>query len=228
MKRNPTMVIGVTLLLAVAAWLFGWYLPQGGAIDAHKAERVTAESELSRLTNELKRLSVLARDDVKQRARLERLAAMVPVAVDLDDLIEEFQQVADESGLAWLAITPNTVPANEGVAKPTNITMSLRGRFQPVLDYLRGIASMERLVIVDGVTLGGADDGTSSTETTLEFSAPRITSSIDPELSFTITTRVFSGGADVTAILAADADSSAEGAADGRQSAAPEPPPEGA
>ena len=193
MKRNPIAIGAAVCVAIVLAWYFMWFAPLGDDIAKRTADRDVAQSEHDRLSGDLARLKSLARDAVNQQATQERFRAMVPSGANLDVLIDQLNEVSATAGLSWLSVTPTKPEAGAGgVPRPISITMNLSGRFQPVLDYLRGLAHMDRLIVVTGITLSsqGSDAGSSDTSTS---SLARVTSNVDPELNVVLTTKAFAG-----------------------------------
>ncbi|MGB2756885.1 MAG: hypothetical protein WBD02_04400, partial [Acidimicrobiia bacterium] len=85
-------------------------------------------------------------------------------------------------------------------------------RFQPVLDYLRGLAHMKRLVVVTGVTLS-ISSATAAPADASGSALPAVTNTIDPELSVVLTASVFSGAASGAPVAQAQESAGSLGAA---------------
>lgn len=208
MKRNPIAIGAAVCVVIVLAWYFLWFAPLGDDIAKRTADRDTAQSEHDRLSGDLARLKDLARDSVNQKASLERFNAMVPTGAKLDALIDQLNEVSTTAGLSWLSVTPSKpVAAAGGAPQPIGITMNLTGRFQPVLDYLRGLAHMDRLIVVTGITLSaqGSDSQSSDTSTS---SLTRVTSDVDPELNVVLTTKAFAGAESAASLAQAQREAS--------------------
>ncbi len=97
--------------------------------------------------------------------------------------------MAVQSGIDWLSISPSP-PAVGGAGGISVITMSIEieGGFFQVLDYLNRLEELERLVVVDAITISGATiaggDGDEGGEQTSSATGA-------PTLSVTLNARMF-------------------------------------
>ena len=208
MKRNPIAIGAAGCVVILLAWYFLWFAPLGDDISKRSADRDAAQSEHDRLSGDIARLKDLARDEVNEKATLARFQAMAPNGAQLDGLIDQLNDVAQTAGLSWLSVTPSKPEVSTGgTPQPISITMNLTGRFQPLLDYLRGLAHMDRLIVVTGITLSSGA-GSSETTDTATSSVTRITSDIDPELTVVLTTKAFVGSESSASLVQAQSEAS--------------------
>ena len=78
----------------------------------------------------------------------------MPPNPQMDALIFELNQLADDSGVTWLN-SRYSVPADPlstGV-REVDIAMTVEGQYFEVLGYLYGINEMDRLIRVDGLNM---------------------------------------------------------------------------
>ncbi len=200
MNRRKTIVACVVMLMLVVIWWVAWYRPAGDDIARANREYSQEKAQMTALEGRLERLRELMKEEVAQQATLLRYAKWIPSELEMDELIDELNTVAEDAGVSWSSFEPRPVQGDDKLAKPTVITMKLTGRFQTILDYLRGMMHMERLIVVDSIELTSVPEESSSSDES-DVSEVRISDTIDPELTVTLTTRAFSGGTDVQSLL---------------------------
>ena len=129
------------------------------------------------------RLQEISKNGPEIAAQLDRLSAAVPTAPDLDGFILSANQIAVQSGIDWLSVSPSVAQAGTTGPSVIPLTMSIQGGFFQVLDYLNRLEDLGRLVIVDALnaTAAGADNAT----------APAASSTGAPPLAVTLTGRMF-------------------------------------
>jgi Tfp pilus assembly protein PilO len=192
LKRNPLIVIGVGLLVIVLLWYFLLYAPLGDDLSSAQAQTSEEQKKTDGLQADLARLQAQAKNSTQQAALLRRLDAAVPEQPDLAEFIIQANDIADQSGISFLSIAPSPPAAGTG-ASVINLTISINGSFFQLQDYLRLLEKLERLVIVDGITISassGSSGSTGSTDTTV--------SSSGTSLSVTLTGRMFTRAAPAT------------------------------
>lgn len=167
--------IGVAV---VVAWFFLYYSPKGDDLSAIDEDLDQAMVEESELETQLALLQRLEEEAPAREAALRRLNAAVPVQPDLDVFIVEANEIADLAGVDWLSVSP-TPPAAGAAAGVSVISMSIEieGGFFQVLDYINRLEDVERLVIVDSLSIstgGGADGGEGEQVTDSGSGAPTL------------------------------------------------------
>ena len=134
------------------------------------------------LRTQLNHLVDISHNGPEIAAELDKLSAAVPAAPDLDGFILSANQIAVQSGIDWLSVSPGVVQAGTTGPSVVPLSIQVKGGFFQVLDYLNRLEDMGRLVIIDGINLTAAADvgaGASATPT-----GP-------PTLSVTLTARMF-------------------------------------
>lgn len=204
MSRRATIILCVAGIAMVVVWWLFVYSPMGDDISETNDAIDKAELEQDALEAELASLEEIEANGPEIDAELARLTAAIPTNPDLAAFIVGANDLAVESGLTWLSVSPSE-PASGGPASPTTVTltMELNGGFFQVLDYLNGLEDIERLVVVDGITVAAAEsDGATSTAA--------------PDLNVTLNARMFTSAPGTTA----------DGGSEQRSSGSDETPPE--
>lgn len=188
--KSRGVVVGVLLgIVVLLVWNLFIFSPKGRDLSkAKKATRASQQIE-NNLRAQLTRLVDISHNGPEIAAELDKLSAAVPAAPDLDGFILSANQIAAQSGIDWLSVSPGVVQA--GTTGPSVIALSIqiKGGFFQVLDYLNRLEDMGRLVIVDGINVTAAAEagsGASATPT-----GP-------PTLAVTLTARMFTRAAPAT------------------------------
>jgi Tfp pilus assembly protein PilO len=192
MKRGMLIgVIGGGVLLVVL-WYLLLFAPTSSDLNDTRDEVAAAEDQKQQLENEIRRLKELSNNQTEQEADLRALRAAIPPTPDLGAFILQANEIASASGIEWLSISPSP-PAASGANSTIALSMQVEGGFYQLMDYLNRMEDMDRLVIIDAVSIstggeeagGGSSTGSSSDATSSSGGAP--------DLSVTLTGRMFTG-----------------------------------
>ena len=205
MKRNQ-ILIGVAALLAIVlVWYFVLYAPLGDDLDSAQAQKTEEQKKTDSLQADLARLQSQQKNGTQQQALLRKLDAAVPEQPDLAEFIIQANEIADQSGISFLSIAPTPPAAGTAGASVINLTISIQGSFFQLQDYLRLLEKLERLVIVDGLTISSSGGSSSSDTTGASTDASTSSSGDGTTLSVTLTARMFTRAAPTGASAGATA-----------------------
>jgi len=189
--RSRAVVLGVLFgIVVILVWNLLIFAPKGRDLSDAKKERQGAEQIEPALRQALARLQEISKNGPDIAAQLDRLSAAVPTAPDLDGFILSANQIAVQSGIDWLSVSPSVIQAGTTGPSVIPLTMSIQGGFFQVLDYLNRLEDVGRLVIVDALNATAA-------EATNGSGTP--SSSAAPTLSVTLTARMFTMAAPTAA-----------------------------
>jgi Tfp pilus assembly protein PilO len=196
-KRNQLLIGGAAVLVIVLLWYFLLYKPLGDDLTSAQEQTSAEQKKTDGLQADLARLQSQAKNASKQQALLRTLDAAVPKNPDLAEFIIQANDIAESSGISFLSIAPTPPAAGDG-ASVINMTISISGSFFQLQDYLRQLEQLERLVIVDGISIstggGGASGSTSGSSTNTSSSSD----TGETSLSVTLTARMFTRAAPTT------------------------------
>ena len=195
MKRNQLLIGGAAVLVIVLLWYFLLYKPLGDDLTSAQEQTSAEQKKTDGLEADLARLQSQAKNASKQQALLRKLDAAVPKNPDLAEFIIQANDIAESSGISFLSIAPTPPAAGDG-ASVINMTISISGSFFQLQDYLRQLEQLERLVIVDGISIssgGGGSSGASGSSSDTSSS-----STGDTSLSVSLTARMFTRAAPTT------------------------------
>ncbi|GAB4252317.1 MAG: hypothetical protein Kow00129_13190 [Thermoleophilia bacterium] len=173
-RRNVYLLSGVGLVLIAVLYWFFLLSP----IRAHIAETETLiEQERQQLQAAQAKLAQMEQTRLEAKrnnARLIQLAKMVPVDEEVPSLLLQVQDLAAESGIDFLSITPSSDDSG-GEIGSIPLALTFKGTFFDVNDFLY---RAERLAANPGRLLAG---------TTLTLSPLEQTVGQSPELQVSLT-----------------------------------------
>jgi Tfp pilus assembly protein PilO len=165
--RSRVVAVGLLLtVVVVLVWNLLIFAPKGRSLSSAKKEVQAAQQIERTLRVTLARLTEISHNGPEIAAQLDRLSAAVPTSPDLDGFILSANQIAVQSGIEWLSVSPGVVQAGTTGPSVIPLSISIKGGFFQVLDYLNRLEDLGRLVIVDSinVTAGGADSTTATSQ----------------------------------------------------------------
>ncbi len=190
--RSRVAVVGVLVtIVALLLWNLVIFAPKGRSLSDARDKTKAANAIEVQERNQLARLNEISKNGPEIEAQLGRLNAAVPVNPDLDGFIVSANQIAVESGIDWLSVSPGVPTSAGGGPSVISLSMQIQGGFFQVLDYFNRLERMGRLVIVDGVNLAAgaaSDSGSGSTTATVATNG-------SPTLAATVTARMFTQAA---------------------------------
>ena len=162
MKSRP-VVFGLVVAVVCALWWFMVWTPKQSSLHDARDARSAEESKTDGLRSELASLEDIQRQGPKTQAELMRLQGYVPKDPQLASFIRTANDIATQSGIEWLSISPS-VPAPSGSGGPTTIGLQfqLSGSFFEVVDYIHRMEQIPRLVKISSVNLSGGESGSST------------------------------------------------------------------
>jgi len=190
-KRNQLLIGGAAVLVIVLLWWFLLYKPLGDDLSSAQAQTSNEQKKTDSLQADLTRLQSQAKNASQQQAKLRALDAAVPKTPDLGEFIIQANNIADSSGISFLSIAPSPPAAGQGGASVINMTITISGSFFQLQDYLRQLEQLERLVIVDGISISASGGGSTTGSSTNTSSS----STGDTTLSVSLTARMFTRAA---------------------------------
>jgi type IV pilus assembly protein PilO len=204
MRRGVLAAIIGGAVLLIIAWYFLLFAPTSNDLNDTRDEVSAAESQKQELENAIRRLKELSANQTQQEADLRTLRAAIPPTPDLGEFILQANEIASASGIDWLSVSPSP-PVASGANSTIALSIQIDGGFFQVLDYLNRMEDMDRLVIVDGVSVssgaenaGGGTDSSSTGGSSTTFDSGSDSSGGAPSLSVTLTARMFTGQAPPT------------------------------
>ncbi len=152
------------VVLAVVVWFFV-LSPIRGDIKTTEEAIAEQQSQLSVAKATLAQAETTRAEGKRNQARLLELAKMVPPAAELPSLLLQIQDLADQSGIDFISISPGEPSQPEGLGymiMPLDLQFS--GTFFDVSDFAyraeQMVAGPGRLLAIKSIGLSGGEGGT--------------------------------------------------------------------
>lgn len=165
MNRRGLLIVVGAALAVILVWYFAVFSPMSNGLHDARTKKAAAQAQTQSLKAQLAQLQGLSNNQPSQQADLMRLSTAVPDTPNLGDFILSANQIATQSGISWLSISPQP-PAAGTAGQPATISLAItiNGGFFQMLDYLNRLQSLPRLVVVDTLSLNaGGGTGTAAT-----------------------------------------------------------------
>jgi Tfp pilus assembly protein PilO len=161
MNRRAVVLAGVAVVGIVLLWWVFVFAPLGNDLDDERDRLDEAQRQGQTLTAQRNQLRDLQERSPEIEAQLGRLSAAIPETANQADFISGLNDIADDSGITWQSVTmqePTT--ATPGEPPTISVQISIEGGYFQALDYLNRLEDLERLVVVDNVTMSGSEGET--------------------------------------------------------------------
>ena len=184
---------------AAAALLALWFLllwgPQGGKLQDAEDRQEAADAANSALELRLARLEASQEKATELMADRDDLRRAVPDEPELAQFILDANDIATNAGVTFLSISPGEPSPNPTGGPPVvTLNVSVRGTYESVIEYLRLLEELPRVVVVDSLSLVPAE----GTELAVSITA-RMFATSAPNITTTTTTTTATPGASTTA-----------------------------
>lgn len=134
-RRNVYILIGLLLVVVVVVY---WFLLLSPLRTKTAEVDTQIETELSTLAQNQARLAMLeqTRQDAKRNeGRVIELAKMVPERTEIPSLLLQIQDLATESGIEFMTISPGS-PKSAGMYEIVALSVQFQGTFFDVNDFM--------------------------------------------------------------------------------------------
>jgi Tfp pilus assembly protein PilO len=195
-RRVRMILIGIgVVILAGLVWFFV-LSPIRGDIADIQTEMETQQGELVAAQAQLAQAEVTREQGRENQARLLELAKMVPGTEEIPSLLLQLQDLADQSGITFMSISPGDAQAN-GEAWVIPLDLQFSGTFFDVSDFVyraeKMVAGPGRLLAIKTLDLTVGVGGTTE-----------LAGAVSPELSVSMTIYAFVAGSPAGVAPAAD------------------------
>lgn len=171
--RKIAIGAAVAAVVILLAWFVFLWRPQSAALDAAADREAVAANTNAELELRVQRLRAAQADAPALRARVEALQVAVPEEPELAEFILAADTAATESGVDFLTIspTPPTPSADPALPSTVDLAITVDGGYFQVLDYLNRLSVMDRLVVIDTLSLAAASAEPGFTDISVSLSA---------------------------------------------------------
>ncbi len=179
------IIVGVVLLLIVVlAWFF-LLNPLRSDIADVEASIETERSDLAAAQAQLAQAEATREEGARNRARLLELAKMVPGAPQIPSLLLQIQDLADQSGIDFIAVTPGD-PLQSGDFDIVPLELEFTGTYFDLSDF---VYRAEQMVAGPGRLLAVKNLDLQLVQETAESGAASV--AVSPDLNVNMTMYAF-------------------------------------
>lgn len=165
-RRNLYILVALGLVVVLAAYYFLLLSPLRTSIAETESSIATEQQTLAQNKAKLAQMEQTRREAAKNQATLIELSKMVPESTELPSLLLQIQDLATESGIDFMTISPSE-PQPAGSAEIIALSIAIQGSFFDINDFLyraeQMVAGPGRLLAVKQISfaLGGDTYATS-------------------------------------------------------------------
>ena len=183
-NRVRMLVIGLAVVvIAILVWFF-LLSPLRDDIATAESQIEEEQTRLSQAQVRLAQAEATREEGRRNQARLLELAKIMPTSEEVPSLLLQIQDLADQSGIDFIAITPGDSKETESLGyRILPLELEFRGTFFDVSDFIwraeQMVAGPGRLLAVKDLDLGLAE------------SASAAAGKVSPQLSVSMTMYAF-------------------------------------
>jgi Tfp pilus assembly protein PilO len=162
--NRRTVILGALIAVGVVAlwWMFV-FSPKSSDLGDAKDAVSEAQRRGQTLAAQANQLRDLEKRSPQLEAQLAKYAAAIPEQPNQSNFISGLNDIADASGITWQSVTmQEPTQTNPGEPPTIQVQISLDGGFFQTLDYLNRLEDLDRLVVVDSVTINGGEGSSGS------------------------------------------------------------------
>lgn len=156
MKRNKVVIAAVAGVGALL-WYMALFSPARSERAQLRGKMTAAEGKEQDLQSTRVRLRGLEAGRGAQQAQLAQLRRLVPPQPDVAGFILGANDAAIRAEVDWVSVAPaSPVAGAAGAPSSIGVSIAVNGEFFALVDYLRRLESLGRLVVVDSLQLASA------------------------------------------------------------------------
>ncbi|MDP8956780.1 MAG: type 4a pilus biogenesis protein PilO [Actinomycetota bacterium] len=157
-RRAPILaaIAGLALIILMVAFVI---LPKASQVREKQREVEAARQQETQLRVRLDQLRALEQEAPKNRRRLRRLDAAIPPNADLPGLIRLLNGIAEQSGVDFMTVAPQTPAPSPFAAAVLPAQVTVAGRFFSVDQYLYRLENLPRAAKVTSIQVAPGGGG---------------------------------------------------------------------
>lgn len=156
-------IVGVVVLAALAVFLL--IVPQFSAMSRLDQQISQAEMDIAAAKTLLGQRQQIKQRSAETEAQLLKIMNELPETPELPAFIIELQDAVNESGLDFESLEPGQVEDPENGFRTISVDITVRGRWQDVVDLLGRLRRVVRQVRIVSITVVPLEESTEGTET---------------------------------------------------------------
>lgn len=151
------LIVLIVMALLIAGFYFLFYQAQLEQHDSLIKKRDAARVKLEKNQKIADNLPVYRAEYEKMQAKLDEALGELPLQKEIPGLLISIGDMAKDKGLEILRFKPSAEVA-KGFYAEVPVALKLAGSYHQVAAFFDAVSKMERIVNIQGLTLGGAKD----------------------------------------------------------------------
>jgi Tfp pilus assembly protein PilO len=165
------LLVGVLVCVIVLVLaLFLIVFPQKNKVSDVQTEINNVDTSIQTEQNRLNQLKQYEKDPEQFLRQIDVLQERIPENVELADIIQQIDHVAEESGLDFFSITPQ-LPVSSGNFYTVTCEAVFQGRYLNLVEFFNHVERLPRTVKVVFLDIMASDDGLPYLIITINFRA---------------------------------------------------------
>ncbi|MFK5927215.1 MAG: type 4a pilus biogenesis protein PilO [Desulfuromusa sp.] len=165
-----TLIVLIVMAVLAAGFYFLLYKTQ---LEEHGnliTKRDAAQVQLQKNQKIANNLAVYRAEYEKMQVKLDEALGELPLKKEIPNLLTSIGDLAKEMGLEILRFKP-AAETIKGFYAEVPVTLKLAGSYHQTATFFDAVSKMERIVNIQGLTLGGAKDVDGKTTLGVDCSA---------------------------------------------------------
>ncbi len=163
-------IVLIIMALLCAGFYYLFYQPQLEQHDGLIKQRDAAQVKLQKNQKIANNLAVYRAEYEKMRVQLDEALGELPLKKEIPSLLTSIGVLAKEKGLEILRFKP-TGETVKGFYAEVPVTLKLSGSYHQAAAFFDAVSKMERIVNIQGLTLGGTKEVKGKTTLGVDCSA---------------------------------------------------------
>jgi len=146
-------ILGGTIAIIVAFYLWLWYFPIKNEITALENQKRELEKKLLALQGVQKEVDKFRAEIAMLTAQYQKQSEILPPEEELPKLLNSIVDLGRETGVVIKAFTPGTLQKRE-YYQEMGVNLKLTGNFHSIAVFIDRIGKFKRIVNVEDITFG--------------------------------------------------------------------------
>ncbi len=161
MTRSRWLLVLIAVIGIVALWWVFLITPRRADVSDLRVQRQSAIDRQASLRAERAALLDIQENELTYITAAAALERLIPPTPDLATFIDDVTLLAATTGVELTSMAPSP-PAGQPLQEfqEISVAIDIQGQFFEILGFLYGLADMERLVRVDGLSLAPVEGAT--------------------------------------------------------------------
>ncbi|MEA2476222.1 MAG: hypothetical protein QOC87_421 [Actinomycetota bacterium] len=195
MRAHARLLIAIAIAVVVNILFFALFIqPRRSNLSGARAQADAAQLQTQQLRAELAQLRSLQQQAPKLQSELADFQQLVPDNNEVPHFIFQVQHAADQAGVSFLSIEPETPKAPPEGASLAEVRVSIgaNGGYFALQDFIRRLYALQRAVRIDNLAMtAGAAPASGSTGASPAPGASPGTTSTQVDIALSMSVRIF-------------------------------------